>query len=253
MAETTQQYFQRLMTEAGVPTDEAARIITTLNNPKVSAATDQLIKRGTDDYQAQLGRATAAQQRVNQLENEWYPQAKGQYDLAMRELATAKAALSAYANGGDPNPANPNPNNNNGFDASNYVSKADLEALNAERDRRFATVIRDVATISSAHAAKFGEGLDGVALEKLATDKGLTVLQAYQEMVRPREEKLQQELNEKKTKEAVDAAVRDYASRHKLPVDQGPREVAPVYRNGAAPADIDTQLMEAWNSVTARQ
>mgnify|MGYP001566954392 CR=1 FL=1 len=248
MAETATQYFTRMCREAGKSDADIAALTAILSDPTLAPKFDETIRRSTDDFTAMQGRVAAADKKVKQYDEEWYPKANSEYQRAMQELADAKAALIvANGNGGGGN--NPPP-----ADTSQFLTKSDLAAHRADLDARYARVIKEGLRLASRHAARYHEELDVAALEKTATDGNMSLTAAYDQMVKPRVDADQKAQFEKEKTEAVAQAVKDALSRHKLPVDAVPAETAPVYRIRDAKdtaTDIDSELLSAWNGATA--
>lgn len=237
MAETAQQYFGRMFKDAGIPEADTAAILKHFENEKLASGVNEMLRRGTDDFNAMQGRVKAAEAKVTQYDQEWYPKANGEYQRALRDLETAKAQLAALGAGDSGAPP----------DLSRFLTKEDLEKQRTESDARYAAVIKSGLRLASRHAARYSEELDVDALEKLAVEKGLNLEQAYKEWVEPREKKAAEEAHGKAIEKAKEEAVRDYASKHQLPVDPAPVEQSFLFRPGAkAPEDMDQELLAAW-------
>lgn len=241
MAETAVQYFTRICKEAGKSDADVAALLVVVQDAKVSSHFDETIRRGTDDFNAMQGRVTAAEKKVKTYDEDWYPKANAEYTA----MQTENNRLRTLVNG--------NPDDPPGFDSSKYLTKADLEAMNKERDARYAQVIKQAARLASRHVSKFGEELDVDAVEKLAIEKNLPLDMAYKEFIAPRELEAQTAKFTKEKEEAVREGIRNYASQHKLPVDPVPHETAPVYRQRPeTKVDIDSELINAWNSAGSK-
>jgi hypothetical protein len=248
MAETAVQYFTRICKEAGKSEADTAALVALAQDQSIAPKFDELIRRGTDDFAAMQGRATAADTKLaeaaaklRKYDDEWYPKANAEYQKALAKVQELQAVVDGQ--GGDPG---------GGFDSSKFITKDDLAAMNKDRDARYATVIKQATRLASRHAAKYGEELDVDAVEALAVKNNLTLDQAYRDYVAPREMEAQTAKFEKEKKEFAEQAVKDYASRNRLPVDPVPHETAPVFRQASnkAPADMDAELIAAWNGAT---
>ena len=241
MAETAVTYFSRMCKEAGKSDADIAALTALLADPTLAAKFDETIRRSTDDFNAMQGRVTAADKKVKDYDDVWYPKANAEYQRAMAELTDTKAALAKVAVGGG----------TGDLDTSKFLTKEDLAAHRTELDARYAAAIKSGLRLASRHAAKYHDELDVDGLEKLATEKGLTLDQAYKEMIEPRAAAETKAAFEKEKAEAVTQGIKDYASRHKLPVDAVPAETAPVYRGKVKDADkvtdMDAELLSAWN------
>lgn len=111
---------------------------------------------------------------------------------------------------------------------------------------------------SSDYMHRFGKVLDPDALEKHALEKGMPLRQAYDDFIKP----LVTEQDTKKNAEAIELAkaeaVRDYASKNKLPVDST-KEATPFLSNvlksndankAATSTSAKDGFVEAWNNFT---
>lgn len=113
------------------------------------------------------------------------------------------------------------------------LSKDEVKALLDEQigtvRAQTAALLKTVPRLVARHVREFGEEPDLDAVEKIAIEKGLSAEQAYNEWAGPKyKEKSETALNERIKKEREEA-VRDYASKHKLPVEAKPRESHPFF------------------------
>jgi len=83
-------------------------------------------------------------------------------------------------------------------------------------------------SLASQHAVEFKERLDVDALEKIAVDKKVSLQQAYDEYVAPRRATQSEAQFKAKLDEARAEGAREFASKHKIPVDTQPREYHPL-------------------------
>jgi len=212
------------------------------SNEKLGPKLNALVKTATEDYQAQVG-------RVKQYQD-WYPQAKSEYDRMATEYNKAMEELTAYRNtGGQPQ-----------FDPSKYISREDMaKAMLQERmemGQRVASVIKDTAMITSRHSVRFPkDDLDIAAIDRIATEQNIPLTAAYEKYIEPRVKEQEKQANEEWKKQQREEIERDLRSRYQLPTEQVPAEQSPLYRKPAAneaPKDIDADLMAAWRSVPAK-
>ncbi len=235
------EYFAQMCKEAGLDDESTSALAKLANNEKLSPKLAALVKTATEDYPAQLGRVRAAEEKVSKYDA-WYPTAKQAADAALQRTAEVEAELARVRSGGMPPE----------FDPSKYVSKEDLMKFNTDMAGRFAGVIKDATSIAARHASKFGEEPDLNAIEKIAAEQNLPLQAAYDRWIEPRVEAKRKEDFDTKLKQAREEGARDALSRHKLPVDATPQETAPMFmqrpKEGAAPVDIDSELLSAWNS-----
>lgn len=246
MAQTAEQYFKQLFAEAGIDDATAGTVLTHFNNPKVADKVNGVLKIAQDDYNAQLGRVSAAEKRVKQYDD-WYGTASTQHNAALAELAE----LKRQQNGGYQDPPQ--------FDASKYITKEDMQQFALDQSKRTASVVKSVGRLASRHAAKFNEELDVDALEEIAIKNNLPLEAAYTQFIAPREEEKRNKDMEARIKAARDEGARDALSRHSLPVDAAPSESAPINRYGKPGSGGDTkpatdaELLATWNSAGKAQ
>ncbi len=249
MAQTPQEYFKALFAEAGIDDASTAAVLTHFANEKVSSKIGSVLKTALEDYPAQVGRVQATQKQLSDYEakvKDWYAAELPKNEALRTELAT----LKAQQNGGYQEPP--------AFDASKYLTKEDLQKFAMDQGARTATVIKSVGRLASRHAAKFGEELDVDALEEIASKKGLPLEAAYNEYIAPREEEKRNKDFDAKLKAAKEEGAREWASRHKLPVDAVPQESAPINRwtkggSGGDPGKpvSDAELLDTWQSANS--
>ncbi len=240
---TAAEYFAQMCREAGLDETTTSGLAAIANNEKLSPKLNSLVKRATEDFDAQTGRVKAAEERVQKW-NEWGTEAQRAVDQANAQYQAAQAELQRLAAGGDPA----------GFDASKYLTKEDLVKFNQEMGQRYAGVIKDATRIASRHVAKFGEEPDMDAIEALAAKEGLPLMAAYGKWIEPRVEVQRKESFEKEKKEYADQQVRDALSRHQLPVDSAPVSQSIMFKEAAANAparSTDEELLATWNGAAA--
>ncbi len=243
MPKSAEQYFKELFAEAGHSPEETAAFLKTVTSDKIAPKIEGLLKTA-DDYNAQVGRVRAAEDKVQKYD-QWYGTATQEYAQAYQQLEAEKKRLGVMDN------TNGNGNHQQ-IDTTQFITKADLEAQLNNQGARWASVLKDVTKISGKHMAQWKEELDVDALEKLATENNLPIAAAYEQMMRPRVETREKEKLENAIKNAREEGARDALTRHKLPVDTAPQDVAPMYRNADpkdVPKDMDADLLEAWHSV----
>lgn len=241
------QTFQELMTsalaEAGYSDEAVSSALSKIySHDKLGPKLNSLVKTATEDYQAQVG-------RVKQYQD-WYPKAQAEYDRMATEYTKAMQELQQMQNGNGNGQQQPP-----AFDASKYVSKEDLLAMQVDMGRRYAGVIKDTAAITAEHVARFKEKPDLDAIDKLATENNLPLRAAYEKYIQPRvqEEEKAARVNWEKSK--TEEIERDIRSRYQLPVDQAPPEQSPLLKSHKpedAPKDMDAELLGAWRSVPAK-
>ena len=121
--------------------------------------------------------------------------------------------------------------NGNGDQHAEYLTKKDMEALekrNQEelnrREQVQIALLKDGMHLASRHVYEFKEPLDAEALAKLAVDKNISLKQAYDEMVAPRRTEFSTAVRAAEIAKAREEGAREFASKHKIPVDSAARE-----------------------------
>jgi hypothetical protein len=242
------EYLEKELQDAGLSDPAITAALEKLaTHDKLSPRLNALVKTATEDYQAQVGRvnaARAAQERLEYLEKEWWPDYSKQVNAQAEELATLRSRGST----GLPSlPA--------GFDPSKVVTKEDLAAALREQAGNYARVIKDTGRLASRHAAEFGEALDVDGLDKLATERKVSLPEAYEALVGPRLEerrKLKAQEDEKKLRDEI---TRDVMTRFNLPATAVEPDVAPMYArppaDGVGKGSSEAELLATWTQAGA--
>lgn len=232
---TFTEYMTASLSEAGLSDEQVTNALEKMaKNEKLGSKLNALVKTATEDYQAQVGRVRAYQ--------EWYPKAEAEYNRMQAEYNRALAELEAYR-GGNPQQQQ--------FDASRYVTREDIQAMEIERGRRYASVIKDTAEITAEHVARFHEKPDLGRIDEIAMKENLPLRAAYDKYVEPRVKEAEKEARVKWEKDKAEEIERDIRSRLKVPVDPTPSEQSPLFRktDDKPPADMDAELLNTWRSV----
>ena len=214
-------------------------------NEKIGPKLNALVKTATEDYNAQLGRAQAAQQRLDKLEKEWYPQANQQYLQMQQQYQKVLGELEQARAGGTPPE----------FDATKYVSKDDLQRYDEDRAGRFARVLKETNAITASYVSRFKDTPDFEAIDKLATEHQIPLKAAYEKWIEPRVEEERKKQNEEWKKQQREEIERDVRSRYQLPVDHTPPETPPIYQRlkpEDLPKDLDADLLATWHGVNSK-
>lgn len=143
--------------------------------------------------------------------------------------------------------------NGNGGQVVNgeYLTRKDIEALDKkyqdslkQQEASFITISKMMGRLASQHAVEFREPLDTDLLEKTAIEKQLPLPQAYEAMVATRRSELQNQSFAAKLAAAKEEGAREFASKHRIPVDTSPREQHHVFygqQSGEQPVVTDYQ------------
>lgn len=265
MAQTAKQYFEQLFQEAGYSPEEITTLTAKLTDAKISGKLDSLVKTATEDYNAQLGRVRAAEEKMRAWQ-EWAegnpqanrPGAVAQYNQLLEAYNTQASrlqAIEAAAGVAPPNPANGAPPAN-GNGTAQYLTLADLTKFTQDLDTRWSGALKQSNLITGRHNRAYGEDPDFDAIQKIAGDNGWSNLPngmtlAYEKWIEPRETKRKEEAQEKWKADTRAELERDIRTRYNVPtVEAAPTDYAPLF-NGKdkdlSGADLDSALVATWN------
>lgn len=105
-----------------------------------------------------------------------------------------------------------------------FISKKEYEEELKRRDANYIGLLEVGLDIVGKHMYEFKEPLNIAALKKEAIEKNLSLQQAYDQMVMPRRTEAQAAALKTQLDAARAEGARDFASKHKLPIDSAPRE-----------------------------
>ena len=238
MAQSPEEFFSQLCSEAGMDATQIASALTFVKHEKVAPKLAETIRRSTDDFNAMQGRATAAQKKVDSYDA-WYQDASTKYAATVAELEQYRRGTT----GGAPPVTQP---------PTERFTKEEVVAMLGERDQRIAGAMKEVGRIASRHAAMFGEELDTDAVEKLAIENQLSITGAYEKFVKPRVDERSTAAQKKREQEIREEAVRDFQSTHHLPADPvpGQRSFIVAAPTEAPKGGTDAELLDLWNTAS---
>jgi hypothetical protein len=227
MAVDPKQYLDELLRDAGVAADDPKRqaIFDVFSNEKVSKKLADDVMRQSDYSRAQDELRTKTQRNeafyadmltktdANQkVLNEWAAKVK-QYE-------TEYGALDDNGNGQRQVVQSVQ---------TDFISRKDYDAEKQRTEANFIGILKTGLKIASQHMYEFKEPLDVDALEKVAVEKNVSLQQAYDQWVGPRRIEQQKAQFDAEKQKFADEKVREFASTHKVPLDQGPREYHPIF------------------------
>ena len=238
---TLQEYLNELAKTAGLDDESKASLTKVLGNAKFAEELEKGVKRQSD-YSRNMDELKAEKLKVDtQIGQwrEWYKTA-AETDAAreteLQELR-AKAGITVT----------PTVTPTSGY------TKKELEDLLARERGQLIAVTKDMGRIASRHAADFHEALDVDADEKIAIEKGLTVVKAYEEYVAPRVKEINDKALEEKIKLAREEGVREGMTKRDVP-DEGSKSYHPIFgqpkqveaTKGMTDAQRSANFAEAW-------
>src|SRR6266850_1240673 len=139
MAQSAEAYFTQLCKEAGIPDADVAPLIALAKHEKLGPKFNELVKVGTEDYQAALGRLGAAQKDVEAVKT-WHGTASKEYEQMQAGYLAALAEVGRLQKGGTPN-------------AAEFMTKKDFETQVQQMAGRYAGAIKTTASITARHVA----------------------------------------------------------------------------------------------------
>lgn len=221
---TLQEYLDSLAQTAGLDEEAKAGLKKALGNQKFAEELDKGVKRQSD-YSRNMDELKAEKLKVETQIGQW----REWYNTAVANDAAREEELQRLrAAGGGGGNNNGGGGNGGGAGAGAGYSKKELDDLLAGERGRLISVTKDMGRIASRHAAKFGEELDVDAVEKIALEKGLTVVKAYDEYISPRVKELNDKAFEEKLKLAREEGLKEGLSKRDLP-NEGSKSYHPIF------------------------
>ncbi len=258
MTVSAKEFYESLLTKAGVAPEKRQALITQLEDPDVAKALadDAIAPRlRHDEFSRQADEARAAKQK-----------SEAEYAQLLQWQATEQKKIDDFWT--QYQAANGNAGNGNGDGTrtivqpvqGDFLDKKTFESELAKRDQQFVSLLKDGMGLASRHTVEFKEALDTEALAKIAVEKNLTLRQAYDEMVAPRRTEAQKAQFDAQLKAAREEGARDFAATHQIPVDTRSREQHMIFDRPApdtipAPGPARDQMlrkdfMDAWNTAS---
>ena len=259
------EYAQELFKKGGLDNNEKAKaILEALGDDDIQKA----FRNGfveTPAHHSTLDRlkgewepkVTAAEAKIKQYDDWYATQAKPAYD----QIAKEREALQRYQQTYGP------------IDSAADVRQAaaqtgltmdEVKQLMAQtvqqQNQAYVGLTKDVAWATMDYQNRFkGELLDLDAIEAHALKTGVPFRQAYKDVIAPKLEEARNTEFEAKLKAAREEGARDALSKHKLPVESGPREPHPIFDRKAPDKALDDlsqerasreAFLEGWNNFT---
>lgn len=201
--------------------------------------------RRQSDYSREMDRIRQREQELDATLSEanervagwqdWYNTASQEYEDMKRQVAmsTPDDDLTAHPSTG--------------------LSKEELQAELAARDR-MAIAYADVLTdIKIEHKERFHEKLDTNKVTEYALKRGLPLDAAYREFIAPREKEIMKKEQEEMLAKAREEGAREALTKHRLPIVSGPLEshtldLAPSAKTNSG--DRVAAAVARWNSAS---
>lgn len=217
------EYFTALAQEHSLSDDETGALLKVLENDKIA----EDIGLGTlrhDEFSRSMDGLKKDQDEFGKSKDEWK-------DWHVTALASVKANDEKYADYDQVKTENQSYHNEYGdlvgvkraeeppFDASKFISPAQLAKEFEIRDKYTVEVIKQTNQLSTQHIQEFGKPLDMDNLEKVAVEGNVSLGEAYNRIVAPARVEVAKADGEKAKNEAYQKGVQDTMSKHKLPTD----------------------------------
>lgn len=249
------QYVEELLKAAGVTDESQKQVVLGVfsNEAAAKKLSDDVLRQ--QDYSRNMDTLKADKDKWSKFYQDTLTWKAGEEQRLADLDARVKAYEAAYPDGGGERPVIQPVQ-------GDFISKKDFEAEQAKRDGMTIGLIKTMGRLASQHVIEFKEPLDVDGLEKIAVERNIPLIQAYDEMTKPRRTELQQAQWEAKLKEAREAGARDFASTHKIPIDTTPREYHTLfdrdpakqveYKDGrltpAGERSLRDNFVESWNT-----
>jgi hypothetical protein len=259
-------YWSELAKRAGIPEDKASAISDALGDESVQKAFRDGF-RAMPDYSSDMDSVrdkTRAEtsEAVKAYYDKWYStEALPVLTRKEKEAAEYKASLDQYRQLYGDIDGNANGKGNHQIATlADVLTKAEFQEFMRAREQAEINVLKAGLNAASHHMHVFGKPLDVDAVLKTANEKGMTFEQAYQTYIAPELEKKTNSEFETKLKLAREEGARDALSRHKIPVDAGPKELHPFFDREKDPAKVATTdrdkmnaFLEGWHEAQEKQ
>jgi hypothetical protein len=213
------KYLDGLAQVAGL--DDAAKSELKALTDKYPKLADSMTDSGMlrSDYSRNMDTLKKDREALETKEKDWrtwYGDVTKEYDA----LKTENAELKAKNGNGSGN------NGNGSGDGNNLppsLTKKDIDDAAANSRKFTVDVTKSVARITAKHLHEFNEEPDFDAIEKIAIDKNIPVLTAYDEWVAPKRKERADKATEDHIKREVETRVSAELSKHNLPTETGSR------------------------------
>lgn len=170
-----------------------------------------------------------AVEETGKKQKEWWDKTKPALDQQTERLNAYEKKFGPLEGDG-----NGNGNGNRG----EGLTRAEIDKILKEHSDRgmafTANVSKQVGFILQDYNAKFpGKVLDLEAVEKKALDSGMTIRAAYEAIIAPDLEAKSKADHDAELKKAREDGAKEALSKHNLPIDSAPAEVAPFFARQA--------------------
>lgn len=237
------KYWQEIVKESGLPEDKAKVVADLLaEEPVAKAFADKVMLRS--DYSRNMNDLDTKKKEVN----DYYAKLVATEDHNKKVIGRYEEAYGALSEDGSKKTLV--------AAAGDVITRKDFdEAINRVGTQSIA-VTKSAMFAASDYMHRFKEVLDPSALEAHALKTGLPLDAAYKDFIAPKLAEQDKTAREVEKKLAAEEAVRDYASKNKLPVDST-KEPTPFLSNvlksndankAATSTSARDGFVDAWNN-----
>lgn len=233
MATDPKQYLTELLAEAGVAADDPRRqaIFEVFGNEKAAKRLADDVMRQSD-YSRNMDALTKEKNDLIAKNTKYYQDESIRASENQKVVDAYKSAVDRYkAQFGE---LDDNGSNGNGgrqviqTAQGEFISKKDYDESVKRMEGNFIGILKTGLKIATQHMHEFKEPLDVDALEKVAVAENISLQSAYDKWVSPRRTESQAAALKTQLDAAKAEGAREFASKHKIPVDTGAREFHPL-------------------------
>jgi hypothetical protein len=206
MALDTKQYLEQLAQSTDLADEDKAALLKVAANEKFAKVLGDSVLR-QEDYSRNMDALKADRSKWEKFYS----------DLTVWKATEEARIAQVLGNNGQPEVVQQ-------VQPSDFITPKQFQEEMNRREQVQIALLKDGMRLASQHAVEFKEPLDSDALAKLAVEKNLSLVQAYNEMVSPRRAESQKTQYDNQLKQAREEGARDALAKHRLPVDTQPRE-----------------------------
>lgn len=260
-ADEAKQHFTKLAQDAGLPKEQMDAVLQAFENERFRSQVTNGYQR-QDEFSRQMDAVRAEKQRLQDwYEKEEYPKYQ-RYQASINALERYRSQYGELDDGQGLN--NGRNGNGNGNGNPGYMSREDVsryvEEQLKQRDGAYVGLTKSTMKAQADYMRRFKEPMsdsDVDEIEAHALKNNMDFSVAYKDWLQPRVEALKDKVHKEEIERAKAEAVRDYASRHQLPIDTKPQEAHPFWdrkpvEEGKTPMDADRtsreEFMQGWNN-----
>lgn len=233
-AAEAKQEFEKLAKDSGLTEDQMKAVLQAFDNEKFAKGVGTGYARHSE-YSSALDKLKNAESKIGQYEDkigqyeDWYTKQAAPAITAAQQVAQRLQQYEAQYGPLDDQTVR----DRKAAAGALGVTREELDKVLKERSdastAAFVEYERQMGDIRLDHFARFGEKMDMDKFEKFMREsKSADIPGAYMKYVEPRMEEKRNKDFEDRIKKERDEAVRDFASRHKIPTETRPEPTSPL-------------------------